>query len=92
MLTPKCAKCGNDGSRGSLYLTIDARWDYENQRWDLEPREDDGGCLIDCLACNALSDDDPDTSTFPYGPLPPTALAAWRALDSEPTTVPVSHD
>ena len=77
---PRCTKCGNDGSQGSLYLTVDAKWDHVRKQWDLEPREDDGGCEIDCLACDARTEDDPETTVFPYGPLPSAPLAAWRAL------------
>jgi hypothetical protein len=84
MTTPKCGHCGNDGRDHSLFLTIDAKWDYDNKRWILEPREDDGGCEIDCLACDERTTDDPSTSAFPYGPLPAAALEAWRALQCQP--------
>lgn len=80
MLKPKCGHCGNDGSQGALFVTVDARWNYAEQRWDLEPREDDGGCEIDCLNCDERTSDPPEDSAFPYGPLPAEALEAWRAL------------
>jgi hypothetical protein len=67
MKQPVCAKCGNDGTKASLYLTIDAKWDGEV--WTLEEREDDGGGELDCLACDHRSpfpDDDGETP-FPYG-------------------------
>jgi hypothetical protein len=76
MPTPKCAKCGNDGTAAGLYLTIDALWDGE--RWVLEPREDDGGMELDCLKCDHRTPD--EDSAFPYGALPIDALTAWRAL------------
>ena len=49
-LEVKCAECGNDGTEGSLYLTIDAK--YRNGEWELEEREDDGGMELDCLECD----------------------------------------
>ena len=51
-MQPKCDKCGNDGSEGSLFLTIDARWNFELKQWELEEREDDGGAELDCLNCD----------------------------------------
>jgi hypothetical protein len=49
---PVCEECGNDGTKGRLYVTIDARWDAERGGWVLERREDDGGDELDCLACD----------------------------------------
>ena len=48
----KCEECGNDGTKGSLFLTIDARWSHEAGAWVLERREDIGGEEIDCLECD----------------------------------------
>lgn len=48
-----CARCGNDGSKGGLYVAVDAyaMWDQHNQRWVLEYRENDPESYLDCLAC-----------------------------------------
>lgn len=61
---PKCEECGNDGSMGSLYETIDAKWDSDLKGWVLEQREDDGGSEIDCLNCDHRTESD---GVFPYG-------------------------
>lgn len=69
---PVCAKCGNDGGEGSLYLTIDARWNKSAGAWELEEREDDGGAELDCLNCDHRTPvmgatNDEAESFFPYG-------------------------
>lgn len=76
MKTPKCGHCGNDGTEGALYLTIDAQWDAERQAWLLREREDEGGGELDCLACDKRTavrgdrESDPNgPSGFPYGVL-----------------------
>lgn len=74
MTTPKCAKCGNDGSKAGLYLTIDAKF-QPGKGWELEERTDDGGMELDCLACDHRTPVDDGTeggpvSGFPYGFLP----------------------
>ena len=61
----KCAKCGNDGTKASLYLTIDAKWNGE--AWILEERDDDGGRELDCLECDHRTDVREVPEIFPYG-------------------------
>lgn len=63
MTEVKCAKCGNDGSEGGLYVTIDAQWDKARQVWVLEMREDEGGDELDCITCDHRTPSPP----FPYG-------------------------
>jgi hypothetical protein len=63
----KCEECGNDGTRSSLFLTIDAK--YRDGEWELEEREDDGGMELDCLECDHrtnFSTGDGEVP-FPYG-------------------------
>ncbi len=52
MRKPICAGCGNDGTQGSLYVTVDAKWIPESNSWELVERVEDGGHEIDCLACD----------------------------------------
>lgn len=63
----KCSKCGNDGSAGALFLTIDARRDAAANGWTLEEREDDGGRSLDCLVCDARTPVTGEEAQFPYG-------------------------
>lgn len=67
MEKPICGDCGNDGSKGGLFLTIDAQWRPDLGAWELQAREDDGGAELDCLACDHRTADDPGDSAFPYG-------------------------
>lgn len=73
MSGPCCMKCGNDGSVAGLYLTVDARYDPAAKAWILEPRDDQGGQELDCLACDtrtpvdAMDETGLRTSEFPYG-------------------------
>lgn len=73
MTGPVCAKCGNDGTKGGLFLTIDARYDPAVKGWVLEQRDDSGGQEIDCLACDHRTPEGPQEdggpeveSGFPY--------------------------
>jgi hypothetical protein len=59
----KCEECGNDGTDGSLYLTIDAKW--RDGVWELEEREDEGGGELDCLNCDHRTE--APEGIFPYG-------------------------
>lgn len=59
----KCGKCGNDGTAGSLYLTVDAKWNGET--WELEEREDVGGGELDCFECDHRTE--APEGIFPYG-------------------------
>ena len=63
MSAPICEKCGNDGTKGTLYVTIDARWDHENKCWILDARDDEGGQELDCLNCDHRT----EGPEFPYG-------------------------
>lgn len=65
--TPICAGCGNDGSQGSLYLTLDALWMPELVAWRLVERDDDGGRSFDCLACDHQTSVNGPEALFPYG-------------------------
>lgn len=60
---PKCEACGNDGTQGALYVTVDAKWLPDKKAWVLEARENDGGQELDCLAC----DHHTPSPEFPYG-------------------------
>lgn len=65
---PVCAGCGNDGTRASLYLTIDAKWRPDLGAWELEQRLDSGGQELDCLECDHRTPEDEEHETgFPYG-------------------------
>ncbi len=66
MSAPICAKCGNDGTAGGLYVTVDARWDKEARAWILEARDDEGGRALDCLACDHRTPDPDVAPWFPY--------------------------
>lgn len=62
MTTPVCAACGNDGTKGALYVTVDARWMPELGVWRLVERDDSGGRVLDCLACDHQTPE----PAFPY--------------------------
>ncbi len=69
MTGPTCAGCGNDGTTGALYLTVDARYIPETKSWRIVEREDDGGMTLDCLACDhrtGVDRGDTPLSYFPY--------------------------
>lgn len=73
MSAPKCGSCGNDGSDGGLYLTIDARYNPATGMWTLQQREDDGGMEIDCAACDERTGAvGREESGFPYDMEVPT--------------------
>lgn len=72
MTNPKCEKCGNEGDKAGLYLTIDAAWNPATKAWTLEEREDIGGMGVDCLACDHSTEVGSDI--FPYGIEIPTCL------------------
>lgn len=78
MAKPICKHCGNDGTTSGLFVTVDARWDGTN--WVLEPRDDEGGRSIDCLACDERTEESETDPFFPYGEFPLEPLQAWRAL------------
>lgn len=64
----KCAGCGNDGSEGGLFLTIDARRDNAAGVWIMDERDPgDGGGELDCLACDHRTPIYSAASRFPYG-------------------------
>jgi len=63
---PKCAKCGNDGSESALYIAVDLRRDPARQGWVLTERDDSGGRMWDCLACDHNTEVHGDESGVPY--------------------------
>lgn len=70
--TPRCAKCGNVGGPedGALYLAVDCRWMQAEGKWQLVERDDAGGRVFDCLACdNQTEVNGSEEACFPYGAL-----------------------
>lgn len=74
---PRCAKCGNDGGKGALYLAVDFRWWPDKVAWETVERDDSGGGGFDCLECDHQTPAPGAESSFPYGAMisPPGAVA-----------------
>ncbi|MES2300868.1 MAG: hypothetical protein V4521_02140 [Pseudomonadota bacterium] len=80
---PRCEECGNDGTDGALYLTIDAQWDSERKGWEMRERDDEGGRSFDCLNCDHRTEAEGAESFFPYGALlrPPGGMRQMAARE-----------